>query len=92
MTGRAARANAASIRTEQADRPVYWYPCVVCHLAFPSQARPDPSIERLDVCQRCCVADIATLMRGNPDTVLMLPVVRALLGKAQVIDVHPEVA
>ena len=86
--GRAARVNVA-IRADQAMRSVYWYTCVVCRLEFPSQFAPQPDLTHLDVCPRCCVADIAYLMRTLPGTVAMLPTVRALQGKAQVVLCEP---
>ena len=81
--GREARMNAARA-VDLSARETFWRVCVVCGLDFPTQWRPDAHVEHLDACQRCCVADLATLMRSHPGTVAMLPVVRALQGKSQV--------
>lgn len=86
--GHAARANAAR-RIEQDARVVYWRACVVCALEFPTRCEPKPGLECYDVCPRCCVTDIAYLMRTLPGTVAMLPTVRALQGKPQVVLREP---
>ena len=74
---------------KQPRREVFWATCEVCQLEFPTDAKPDPLIERLNICQRCCVADVATLMRALPGTVCLLPTVRALQGKSQAVPVYP---
>ncbi len=71
-------------RASNISRPVFWSSCEICRLTYPTEAEDRQGVERLEVCQRCCVADIARLMRSHPETVRMLPVVRALQGKSQV--------
>lgn len=62
----------------QVRQTVYWVACQVCGNDFPTCAEAHPQIERLNVCQRCCVADLAVVLRSSPEAVLMLPTVKAL--------------
>lgn len=83
--GQAARVNAAR-NAERATR-VNWVGCAVCGLDFPTEAKPNSNVERFNVCQRCCMQDIAMLMRHSPGLVCMLPTVRILQGKP-LVEVH----
>ena len=82
--GQAARINAA--RRQQVRPPIEWLTCAVCRAEFPVDASIG-NIERLAVCDRCCVADLATLVRRNYELVRMLPTVRVLHGKDPIVEV-----
>lgn len=89
--GQAARIAAAVRAAKEAARPqVEWLGCAVCGNDYPV-AGPyrTPQVERLQVCQRCCLADLATLMRRNYETVRMLPTVRVLMGKEPIDASYP---
>jgi len=86
--GRAARANVA--RQTDPRNHVYWRACRVCRDDYPTQVKPTDGVAVFDVCQRCCVADLASLMRSHPATVVMLPSVRSMQDKPQAIAEMPK--
>lgn len=75
--GREARARAF-------ERRIYWVACEVCGREMPTLANQTSDVKPLNVCQVCCIGDLASLMRSNFETVRMLPVVRALRGERPV--------
>lgn len=68
----------------------YWAPCIVCQLDAPWPADWAPGGPmRLElqtrICQRCCLADLARVIRECPERFRYLPTIRALRDQPAVV-------